>query len=101
FNLADNTLVYDHAVVTGDPADGFPEGTVTFFICNPGQVTGTAGNEVCPATAGSQVGSPVTATDVSGETIKTEATAAAVKANQLGVWCFRATYTPISAVYDG
>src|SRR5262249_29566130 len=100
FALADNTHVFDHAVVTGDAADSFPEGTVSFFICNPGQVTGSSGSEVCPTSAGSQVGTAVTLTHVSGETIKSEATSnASVTANQLGVWCFRAHYTSTSPQY--
>ena len=101
FALADNVQVFDHAVVTGDAADSFPEGTVTFFICNPSQVSGAPGAEVCGSSAGTQVGSPVTVTHVAGETIKSEATSAAVTANQLGVWCFRAVYTSTSPHYNG
>jgi len=88
--------------VTGDSAAGSPTGTVTFFICNPGQVTGSAGAEICPDGAGSQVGSPVTVTAIGGSNPpQTEATSAAVTANQLGVWCFRAAYTPDTAFYTG
>jgi len=102
FALADNTSVFDHAVVTGDSADGFPTGNVTFFICNPSQVTGTAGNEVCASGDGTQVGSPVPTTNIAlSDPPQTEATSAAVTANQLGVWCFRASYEPTNPVYTG
>ena len=97
-NLADNTHVFDHAVVTGSSADGFPDGTVSFFICTPGQVVGG----VCPSTAGTQVGTAVTTSHVTGETFKTEATSNDfVTANQLGVWCFRASYSSTNPVYTG
>ena len=54
--LALGTHLYDKAVVTGTIAGGNPTGTVSFYLCNPSQVTGTAGNEVCPTSVtGNQV----------------------------------------------
>jgi hypothetical protein len=92
--------VFDHAVVTGAAAGGTPTGTVSFFICDPTQVTGAAGSEVCGTTAGTAVGSPVTATALGA--FQSQATSSpAVVANQVGVWCFRATYTPNVKFYTG
>jgi len=89
-----NTLVNDHAVVTGSNADGFPTGMITFFICNPFEVTGGPGSEVC-ATGGTQVGLPQDATPILGSSPpQTEATSADITANAVGVWCFRAEYVP-------
>jgi len=94
--------VFDHAVVTGDPAGGTPTGTVNFFICNPTQVTGTAGSEVC-AGGTALSGNPRTATAIAlSNPPQSEATSSpAVIANQTGVWCFRATYTPDTSAYTG
>src|SRR5262249_28779472 len=65
-------------------------GTVTFFVCNPGQVSGGT----C-ATGGSQVGSPVNLNPTAGSNPPSStADSAAVTANQLGTWCFRGVYTP-------
>src|SRR5262249_46723163 len=83
--------VTDHAVVQADQAgDGTPTGTVTFFVCNPTQLT----NGACP-TGGTQVGSPVTTQPVAGLTPPaSSADSDAVTVNQTGKWCFRAVYTP-------
>jgi hypothetical protein len=100
FNLKDNPTIFDHAVVTGAAGGGFPEGTVDFFICTPGQVVGG----VCPQGVGSKVGSTKTLGHVSGETIKSEATSdgyAITSSSTLGVYCFRAVYTSTSSVYNG
>jgi hypothetical protein len=83
--------VTDHAIVQAvTSGDGTPTGTVTFFICNPSQVSG--GN--C-ATGGTQVGSPVNTAAVSGSDPPASfADSDPVTANQTGKWCFRAVYTP-------
>jgi hypothetical protein len=100
FNLKDSPTIFDHAVVTGAAGGGFPEGTVDFFICTPGQVVGG----VCPQGIGSKVGSTKTLSHVSGETIKSEATSdgyAITSASALGTYCFRAVYSSTSSVYNG
>jgi hypothetical protein len=102
--LALNASVVDHAVVTGSSLGGTPSGTVSFSICNPSQVTGSAGSEVCASGNGTALaGNPVTATAIVGsDPPQSEATSSpAVVANQLGVWCFRATYTPDVPFYTG
>jgi len=83
--------VTDHAIVQANQSgDGTPTGTVTFFICNPGQTSGGA----CP-TGGTQVGSPVDTQAVSGSNPPASfADSSAVTVNQTGTWCFRAVYTP-------
>jgi hypothetical protein len=83
--------VTDSALVTAvNSGDGTPTGTVTFFVCNPGQTSGGA----CP-TGGTQVGNPVNTAAVSGSNPPAStATSDAINANQTGTWCFRAVYTP-------
>ena len=83
--------VTDHAIVQADQSgDGTPTGTVTFFLCNPGQVSGGT----C-ATGGTQVGNPVTTQAVSGSSPPaSSADSAAVTVNQTGTWCWRAVYAP-------
>jgi len=76
------------ATTTGD---GTPTGTVTFFVCDPTQVS----NGGCPAPNGTQVGNPVTTQAVSGlSPPASSATSDAVTVNKTGTWCFRAVYTP-------
>jgi hypothetical protein len=84
--------VTDHAIVQATLAgDGTPTGTVTFFVCNPGQTSGGA----CPAPNGTQVGSPVDTQAISGSNPPaSSADSSAVTVNQTGTWCFRAVYTP-------
>lgn len=99
-----NTQVVDHALITGAAGFGTPSGVVNFFICNPSQVTGAAGSEVCAAGNGTALsGNPVTATAVQGSNPpQSEATSSpAVTANVVGVWCFRSTYVPDTANYTG
>ncbi len=86
------STVTDHAVVQADQSgDGTPTGTVTFFVCDPSQTSGGA----CPDPHGSQVGSPVTTTAVSGSSPPaSSADSIGVKVNKTGTWCFRAVYTP-------
>jgi hypothetical protein len=83
--------VTDHALVMANQAgDGTPTGTVTFFVCDPGQTSGGA----CP-TGGTQVGNAVTTQAVSGSNPPaSSADSAAVTVNKTGTWCFRAVYTP-------
>jgi hypothetical protein len=94
--------VVDHAVITGATGFGTPSGSVNFFICNPSQTSGTAGNETCPTTTGTAVGTTVTVSSIAGsDPPLSQATSSAITANQLGVWCFRATYTPNTGNYTG
>ena len=90
--------VTDHALVTADKSgDGTPTGTVTFFVCNPSQVSGGA----CPDPNGTQVGSPVDTQAVSGSSPPASfADSSAVTVNKTGTWCFRAVYTPGGANGD-
>jgi hypothetical protein len=84
--------VTDHALVQATlSGDGTPTGTVTFFVCDPTQTVGGA----CPDGQGTQVGSPVTTTAVSGSSPPaSSADSAAVTANKTGTWCFRGVYIP-------
>jgi len=85
-SVTDFALV--QATTTGD---GTPTGTVTFFVCDPTQVSSGA----CPAPNGTQVGGPVTTQAVSGlSPPASSATSDAVTVNKTGTWCFRAEYTP-------
>jgi hypothetical protein len=96
--------VFDHAVVTGSAAGGTPTGTVSFFICDPTQISGLPGSEVCPSTSGTALtGNPVTATAIAlSNPPASEATSSpAVVASKTGVWCFRATYSPSGTFYTG
>ncbi len=103
--VALNASVYDHAVVTdSDAGGGSPTGTVDFYVCNPTQVTGTGVNAHCAGTGGTGDGTlvnSVTPLTAGPGADQSQATSAAVTANQLGVWCFRATYTPDTAVFTG
>jgi hypothetical protein len=84
--------VSDHALVTAaKTGDGTPTGTVTFFVCEPGQTSGGA----CPAPNGTQLGSPVTTTAVANSSPPaSSADSLAITANKTGTWCFRAVYAP-------
>ena len=95
-DVALNSSVFDYAKVTGTTAGGTPTGTVSFFVCDPTQVTGAAGSEVCAAGNGSAVtGNPKTIAPVANSNPPAaDATSGAVTVNTLGVWCFRATFTP-------
>ena len=83
--------VTDHAIVQANQSgDGTPTGTVTFFLCNPGQVSGGT----C-ATGGNPVGNPVTTQAVGGSSPPaSSADSDAVTVSQLGTWCWRAVYAP-------
>jgi hypothetical protein len=84
--------VTDHAIVQAQQSgDGTPTGTVTFFVCDPTQVSGGT----CPDGTGTQVGTPVTTTAVANSTPPaSSADSIAVTVNKTGTWCFRAVYTP-------
>jgi len=84
--------VSDHAIVSAiDDADGYPSGTINFFICNPTTVTSNGGD--CH-TGGVAAGSK-TAAELTGQTHpSSEATSDAVTATSVGTWCFRAVYVP-------
>jgi hypothetical protein len=93
--------VSDYARVNGATGFGDPTGSVDFFICSPSQVTGTGASARCAAGTGSAV-STETLTPIAGSSPPaTEATSDPVTANALGVWCFRAVYTPATANYTG
>jgi hypothetical protein len=92
--------VFDHAVVTGSAAGGSPTGTVSFWICDPTQVTGSAGSEVC-SVGTALSGNPVAVAAGPGANQSQATSSPAVVANQVGVWCFRATYTPSGTFYTG
>ena len=76
-----------HDVATVSPVGGHPSptGTMTFFLCNPSQVT--AGG--CES-GGTQVGSAVTINAGSA----TSADASASLTGTVGKYCWRAEYTP-------
>jgi hypothetical protein len=98
------TSLYDKAVVTGTSVGGSPPGAVNFFICNPDQVTGTAGNEVCPTSGGTALsGNPraLSADANSSPPTSSVLSSPGVTANKAGVWCFRATYVPTGTTYTG
>lgn len=95
--VALNSSVYDYALVTGTAAGGTPTGTVNFFICDPTQISGASGAEVCASGAGTALsGNPRTLAAVSGSSPPAaDATSSpAVVVNKIGIWCFRATFAP-------
>ncbi len=75
----------DTAMVVDSPAGGSqPNGTVTFFLCQPSTVTANGGN--C-STGGAQVGNAVTL--VSGQASSTGTTSTTA----IGTYCWRAVYS--------
>jgi hypothetical protein len=83
--------VTDHALVTAlQSGDGYPSGTVTFFICNPTQVSGGK------CSVGTQVGNPVDTVASNPQTTPPSATAdsSSTVVNQTGTWCWRGVYSP-------
>jgi hypothetical protein len=90
-----DTTVTDSATITAAQAGGGAiTGTVTFFLCNPTQVSGGQ----C-ATGGTQVSATTTLVDQGVSPPKAIATSSAFTnsgngVNQLGTWCWRAVYTP-------
>src|SRR5262245_35963088 len=77
-----------HDVATVSAVGGHPDptGTMSFFLCNPSQVT--AGG--CEGSAGTQVGSAVTIANGSA----TSANAAGSLINATGKYCWRSEYAP-------
>jgi hypothetical protein len=96
------TNLFDKAVVTGTSTGGNPTGVVNFFVCNPAQVTGAAGAEICAAGAGTALtGNPRTLAPVAGTTDKSSVLSSpAVVGGTAGVWCFRANYVASGSVYN-
>jgi len=98
--FAVGTHMTDHAVVTAhDSVDGTPTGAVTFYICDPTQVTPDAGNgnlPHCVPANGSQVGTAQNTTAVanSNPPASEATTSTFVNANVVGTWCFAAVYAP-------
>ena len=76
-----------HDVATITPVGGRPDptGTITFFLCNPTQIT-SGGCE----TGGTQVGNPITINAGSA----TSANASGTLTTTAGKYCWRAEYTP-------
>ena len=100
--VAFGTTLFDKAVVTGTPAGGSPPGEVSFWICDPDQVSGAAGAEFCdddPA-SGTAVGVPRTLV-AGADNTSSVLSSPGVTADKAGVWCFRATYTPSGNTYLG
>jgi uncharacterized repeat protein (TIGR01451 family) len=77
----------EHDVATVSPVGSHPDptGTISFFLCNPSQVT-AGGCE----TGGTQVGSAVTIANGSA----TSDNASGSLTNTVGKYCWRAEYTP-------
>jgi hypothetical protein len=97
--------VTDHAIVTdSDTGGGDPTGTVDFYVCDPTEVTGTGSNAHCAGTGatgdGTLVNSVTPLTPGPGAD-QSQATSDPVTPDQLGVWCFRATYTPDTTFFTG
>lgn len=97
------TVLYDKAVVTGATAGGNPPGTVDFFLCDPTEVTGGAGSEVCASGGTDLSGNPRTLSPIalSSPPASKALSSPGVAANLAGTWCFRAEYTPTGPVYTG
>ena len=76
----------DAVTVTGNSADGPPDGTVAFTVCGP-----LPGPALCPS--GTAVPpTPVTLTPATGGT--SSATSGTFTPPSVGTWCFAALYTP-------
>jgi hypothetical protein len=78
--------IQDHALVTGTGSTQAPTGTVSFFICAPGELT----NGTCQS-GGTFVSTnalaPIAATSTS------QTTSAAFTPNATGTWCWRGEYS--------
>lgn len=102
--VALGTQLFDLAVVTGNAVGGSPPGSVSFWICDPDQVTGTGASAQCaPDTGTALSGNPRALVADAGSSPPTSRvlSSPAVVANKAGVWCFRATYTPTGTTYTG
>lgn len=83
-NVAPGTSVTDGATVTGGVGQPVPTGTVTFFLCQPNQVTAGQG---C-VSGGTQVGA-VKTLNASGQATSD----AASNTTAIGQYCWRAGYS--------
>jgi len=84
--------VHDDATLVGD--DGPAAGTITFFVCDPTEVTASG----CPS-GGTQVGSQVTvSTTDAGGTASSSDYMVGDAADAAGMYCWRAEYTPDPSV---
>jgi hypothetical protein len=91
-SVVPGTSATDTATVTGIAGGPAPTGTVTFFLCQPADVT--AGG--CEGSAGSQVGSPVNlvATNPQVDPPTASATSSATtNTTAIGKYCWRAEYS--------
>ncbi len=77
--------VTDTATLSG--SQGPVEGTITFFICEPDEVTSGG----CEGSAGTQVGSPVT---IVNDEAESAAYTVGLTEDAVGRYCWRAEYTP-------
>jgi hypothetical protein len=78
--------IRDHALVTGTGSSQAPTGTVTFFICAPGELT----NGACP-TGGTSVST--NALTPIANTSTSETFSAAFTPDEPGTWCWRGEYS--------
>jgi uncharacterized repeat protein (TIGR01451 family) len=83
---------HDVATITAAPGRPAPTGTVTFFLCNPAQITAGAG---C-VSGGTPVPSPASPVTISGGSA-TSANAPAALTGTTGKYCWRAEYAPDAA----
>ncbi len=86
-NVLPGTSVVDNATVSG--TGPVPTGNVTFFLCQPAEVTAAG----CPSPAGTQIGA---AKALAAGAATSDAT---TNTNALGKYCWRAAYAG-NAVYD-
>ena len=93
--IAVGDKITDDAVVTAlSTADGYPSGTINFYVCSPAQLLNLT--QVSCLTGGSPAGSKEAikgATDKDGQPTS-NATSNEVEATMVGEWCFRAEYVP-------
>jgi hypothetical protein len=85
FNLTPGVSATDRVTVQDPAGSTTPQGSVAFFLCAPGQVTGSG----CPG--GTAVGGVKTLVAGAATSDATNATSA------LGTYCWRAVYTPSGA----
>src|SRR5262249_20904802 len=87
-NVVPGTSVTDTATVSGPAGQPTPTGTVTFFLCQPNEVTAAG----CPAGSGTQVGAVKTLG--SGQATSDAVTGATTPNNNaVGNYCWRAQYS--------
>jgi hypothetical protein len=82
FNQAPGVTASDHVTVQDPTGSTMPQGTVTFFLCAPGQVTGGG------CSSGNAVGAVKTLIGGAATSDPTTAT------TTLGTYCWRAVFTP-------